>query len=54
MKNPKLGSVFLAAQGSADCAPGSRRKGIEITVVVAPTARRNGRYMARPGEGHSY
>jgi hypothetical protein len=34
--------------------PETRGEGPEIAVVVAPTARRNGRYMARPGERHSY
>lgn len=50
MKNPKLGSVFPAAQGSGACAPETRREGIEITVVVAPTSRQTGRYVARLGE----
>ena len=50
MKNPKLGSDCLATQGSADCAPETRREGPEIAVVVAPTPRRTGRYKARLGQ----
>jgi hypothetical protein len=50
--NPRGLKSDRSTQGSpADCAPESRRKGREITVVVAPTSRRTGRYVARLGEG---
>jgi hypothetical protein len=50
MKNPNFGSGFLTAQSASDSTPQTRRKGREITIVVVPTARRNGRYKARIGE----
>jgi hypothetical protein len=51
MKNPNLGSVFLAAQSAGACAPETPREGPEIAVVVTSTPRRAGRYVARLGEG---
>ena len=50
MKNPNFGSGFLTAQSASDSTPQTRHKGREITIVVTPTARRNGRYEARIGE----
>ena len=50
MRPQKLRSDLPIAQRGGEFVPQGRRKGQEISVVVVPTPRRNGRFAARLGE----